>query len=128
MRNISLVFLLIAGLVVAACGNLTGGGGVPANAITITITYSPEKEEWLKDRIAAFNQAREQVDGQPIVVEGINKSSGAARTEIKNGQLKTTIWSPSASTWLEVLKYEGGNPNVAVSNQPLVLTPVVISM
>jgi Ca-activated chloride channel family protein len=127
-NNISLLLLLIAGLVISGCGNPTGGGGVPANAITITITYSPEKEEWLKDRIAAFNQAREQVDGQPIVVEGINKSSGAARTEIKNGQLKTTIWSPSASTWLEVLKYEGGNPNVAVSNQPLVLTPVVISM
>ena len=79
MRNISLVFLLIAGLVVAACGNLMDGGGVPANAITITITYSPEKDEWLKDRIAAFNRAREQVDGQPIVVEGISKSSGAAR-------------------------------------------------
>ncbi len=126
----SLTLLLIVGLIASACGDLIGGdsGGSPASAITITITYSPEKDEWLKDRIAAFNQSRTQIDGRPIVVEGINKSSGAARTEIKNGQLQTTIWSPSASTWLEVLKYESGNPNVAVSNQPLVLTPVVISM
>ncbi|MFN8569986.1 MAG: VWA domain-containing protein, partial [Kouleothrix sp.] len=69
-----------------------------------------------------------KVNNQVIFVEGLNKSSGAARTEIKNGQLKTTVWSPSASTWLEVLKQESGNPNVAVSARPLVLTPVVISM
>ncbi|PMP81524.1 MAG: hypothetical protein C0183_12075 [Roseiflexus castenholzii] len=125
---IPFVLLLVIGLIASACGDLNVGDGAPANAITITITYSPEKDEWLKDRIAAFNRSRVQVDGRPVVVEGINKSSGAARTEIRNGQLTTTIWSPSASTWLEVLKYEGGNPNVAVSNQPLVLTPVVISM
>ncbi|MGQ9550513.1 MAG: hypothetical protein ACUVWS_18005 [Roseiflexus sp.] len=128
MRNISLVLLLIVGLVISGCGNPIGRGNVPADAIIITITYSPEKDEWLKDRIAAFNRAREQVDGRLITVEGINKSSGAARTEIRNEQLKTTIWSPSASTWLEVLRYESGNPSIAVSNRPLVLTPVVISM
>lgn len=129
MRNTALILLLIVGLIASACGGQTGADGrIPANAITITITYSPEKDEWLKDRIAAFNNSRAQVDGRPIVVEGINKSSGAARTEIKNGQLRTTVWSPSASTWLEVLKYESGNPNVAISSQPLVLTPVVISM
>ncbi|MFQ3681017.1 extracellular solute-binding protein [Roseiflexus sp.] len=127
IRNI-LLLLIIIGLITSACGDLSSGGGVSASAITITMTYSPEKDDWLKDRIAAFNRSRIQVDGRPIVVEGINKSSGAARTEIRNGQLKTTIWSPSASTWLEVLKYESGNSNVALSNQPLVLTPVVISM
>lgn len=129
------VLLAVMALLLSSCGSLLGGGGdatdagqVPANAIRITIAYSPEKEGWLKDRIAAFNRSRIQVDGRPVFVEGMNKSSGAARTEIKNGQLQVTVWSPSASTWLEVLKYEGGNPNVAVSNQPLVLTPVVISM
>lgn len=131
MRRITLILVLaIVGTLVAACGDGGGGGGgnPPANALTITIAYSPEKEGWLKDRIDAFNATRTQVNGRPIVVEGLNKSSGAARTEIKNGQLKTTVWSPSASTWLEVLKYESGNPNVAVSAKPLVLTPVVISM
>ncbi len=128
MRNIPLLLLIIIGLIASACGDLTDGGGASAGAVTITMTYSPEKDDWLKDRIAAFNRSRIQVDGRPIVVEGINKSSGAARTEIRNRQLKTTVWSPSASTWLEVLKYESGNANIAISNQPLVLTPVVISM
>ena len=135
MRNVSLVILLaLVGAMLGACG---GPGGTidngtpqaPSNALKISIAYSPEKDGWPKDRIAAFNATNTKVGGQTVFVEGINKSSGAARTEIKNGQLKPTIWSPSASTWLEVLKQESGNPNVAVgSPRPLVLTPVVISM
>src|SRR3954449_9403589 len=135
MRNVSffIVFALV-GAMLAACG---GSGGTsdngtpqaPSNALKITIAYSPEKDGWLKDRIGAFNATNAKVGGQTVFVEGVNKSSGAARTEIKNGQLKTTIWSPSASTWLEVLKQESGNPNIAVGQpRPMVLTPVVISM
>jgi Ca-activated chloride channel family protein len=135
MRRISLVLLLaLIASALAACGagNLAGNDNgtpqAPSNALKITMAYSPEKEGWLKERMAAFNATDTKINGQPIFVEGLNKSSGAARTEIKNGQLQVTIWSPSASTWLEVLKQESGNPNVAVSNRPLVLTPVVISM
>lgn len=125
-----LMLMIILGGFILACGGLPGGSAdaPPSNAITISIAYSPEKEGWLTERIATFNAQRNQVNGQPIFVEGINKSSGAARTEIKNGQLDVTVWSPSASTWLEVLKQESGNANVAVSHEPLVLTPVVISM
>lgn len=125
-----LLFSVLTALL-AACGlpgSTNGTPEAPSNALKITIAYSPEKEDWLKDRIAAFNATNTKVGSQPIFVEGVNKSSGAARTEIKAGQLKTTIWSPSASTWLEVLKQESGNPNIAISNKPLVLTPVVISM
>ncbi|MCX7789260.1 MAG: VWA domain-containing protein [Chloroflexaceae bacterium] len=109
-------------------GPITGGDGPPANAIRVSIAYSPEKEKWLNEQIPRFNQQRVTIEGRPVFVEGINKSSGVARTEIKNGTLNVTVWSPSASTWLEVLKLESGNPNVAVSNNPLVLTPVVIGM
>lgn len=130
MRRLSLIVLLaILASLLAACG---GDGGsstnTPSNALRISIAYSPEKEKWLTEQIARFNERRVEVEGQPIVVEGINKSSGAARTEIKNGSLQVTVWSPSASTWLEVLKQESGNQSVAVSNEPLVLTPVVIAM
>src|SRR5215211_4239041 len=134
MRKASLTLLLtIFTATLASCGvlsapNASGTPEAPSNALKITIAYSPEKDGWLKDRITAFNATSTKINGKVVFVEGVNKSSGAARTEIKNGQLKTTIWSPSASTWLEVLKQESGNPNVAVSMRPLVLTPVVISM
>ncbi|MEI7646466.1 MAG: VWA domain-containing protein [Chloroflexales bacterium] len=120
---------------ISACGKSSGGspsgGGTaspPSNALSISIAYSPEKEKWLTERIAAFNSQKLKIGDKPIFVTGTNKSSGAARTEIKSGALKTTIWSPSASTWLEVLKQETSNQSVAVSSEPLVLTPVVIGM
>jgi Ca-activated chloride channel homolog len=134
MRKASLLLLFVLfGAALASCGisGIGGGNGTPqppSNAVKISIAYSPEKEAWLKDRITAFNATETKVGNQPIFVEGVNKSSGAARTEIKSGQLQVTVWSPSASTWLDVLKQESGNQNIAVSAKPLVLTPVVISM
>ena len=126
--NLLLVFSLMAALL-AACGGVGGGdGGPPSNALRISIAYSPEKEKWLNEQIPAFNARRVEVGGRPVFVEGVNKSSGAARTEIRNGTLDVTVWTPSASTWLEVLKQETGNRQIAVSNEPLVLTPVVIGM
>jgi len=122
---VGLFALLIA---CAGLGPTTGGDGPPSNALRISIAYSPEKEKWLNEQIPRFNQQRVVIEGRPVFVEGLNKSSGVARTEIKNGALNVTVWSPSASTWLEVLKQESGNPNVAVSSNPLVLTPVVIGM
>lgn len=128
----SIVILPLLILLLLACGVLPGGsaGGnqPPSNALTITIAYSPEKEAWLLDRISQFNNQKLEVNGQPVFVEGLNRSSGQARSEIRNGALTVTVWSPSASTWLEVLKQETNNPNIAVSNDPLLLTPVVISM
>ena len=127
-------FKLITSLVLlitllSGCGDfgaLLSGGD--ANAITISIAYSPEKDKWLTEQIARFNEQRITVNDRRVQVEGINKSSGAARTEIKKGTLQVTVWIPSASTWLEVLKQESGNQNIAISNKPLVLTPVVIAM
>lgn len=128
MRRTAIVLLvaIVSGLLLA-CGGL-GTDGPPANAITVRIAYSPEKEKWLTEQIQRFNEQRVASGERVVVVEGVNKSSGAARTEIKNGTLDVTVWSPSASTWLEVLKQETGNQGVAVSNEPLVLTPVVIAM
>ena len=127
----ALLLLLAAAVLVAACGEQggsQGASGPPSNAVIVTVAYSPEKEGWLTERIAAFNASGAKVDGRPIYIEGLNKSSGAARTEIRSGALQVTAWSPSASTWLEVLKHESGNPSIAASSSPLVLTPVVISM
>src|SRR5690348_15582110 len=124
-------FLWLAVVLVISGCSLGGGGGSggsgqtetpPSNALTVRIAYSPEKEGWLTDRIKAFNAQQVKVGNQTVFVEGVVESSGAARTKIKNGQLNVTVWSPSASTWLEVLKLESGNQNIAVSNKPLVLT------
>lgn len=88
MLNILLCFFMLA------C--IGGGGGsdsgesdssndaadtqVPANALEITMAYSPEKEPWLQERMTVFNNQQNQVNGQTIFVTGSNVSSGKART------------------------------------------------
>lgn len=132
LRLLILVAVLLAGCsnnAVTTAPQASGSGvAVPNNALRITLAYSPEKETWLTQRFDAFNRSGAKLNGRPIFVEGVNKSSGAARTEIKQGTFKPTVWSPSSNAWLEVLKQETSNNDVAVSNRPLVLTPVVISM
>lgn len=143
-RRLLHIVVIIAALIIAGCSGPPTPGGSDSgtieagpNDILITIAYSPEKAGWLdgdpkagvEGRIQVFNNSNVTVNGKRVLVQGINKSSGAARTEMLRGELRPTIWSPSASTWLEVLKEESGNANVAVgSPRPLVLTPVVISM
>lgn len=139
LKRLSTLMLLLA-VVLAGCSGSTGGGSATnvtggataapsGDDILVSITYSPEKTAWLTERIEAFNRQNVEVNGKRIVVQGQEKSSGAARTELRAGSLKTTVWSPSASSWLEVLKQEANNPQIAEPNpRPLVLTPVVISM
>jgi Ca-activated chloride channel family protein len=111
MRLIGGILTLV--LIVLSLAACTG------NPIEINIAYSPEKAAWIEERITAFNNQKVAVNGQPIRVEGVERSSGDARTEIKNGALNVTVWSPAASLWLEVLKQEMSNPDVAVSQEPL---------
>jgi len=120
--------LLIFLLPLSGCGDFLPAGLGDDNPITIRFAYSQDKEKWLTEQIAHFNEQRITVNNRRVVVEGMSEASGVARTEIKKGTLNVTVWSPSASTWLEVLKQETGNQNVAVSNKPLALSPVVIAM
>jgi Ca-activated chloride channel homolog len=132
LKKIASMLLLV--MIIAACGDMKattapGQPPVSGDSIVVSLAFSPEKETWLTERFAAFNGQQIQVNGKTVVVEGKVVSSGQARTDIKTGALQTVVWSPSASTWLEVLKQESGNQNIAEPNaQPLVLTPVVISM
>lgn len=124
-----IILLALVSTLIAACGQGALGAATPThNALTISIAYSPEKEAWITERIAAFNATNTQQDGRPIFVEGVNISSGEARTQFKNRSLDATVWTPSASIWLDVLKHESGNPQIAVSHEPLLLTPQVITM
>ncbi len=81
--------LIILALLLAGCGSnlgttdpgsaAAGEVDIPHNALRITLAYWPEKETWLTERFAAFNASGTEINGSPIFVEGVNKSSGAAR-------------------------------------------------
>src|SRR3954453_16130984 len=107
MKTLRLVMLLALTLTACSTGSLTRSGQdgttTPANAIELSFVFSPEKETWLTERFKAFEATNPKLNGRPIVVKGTQMSSGAARTEIRQGSIKPVIWSPSASAWLEVL-------------------------
>ncbi len=121
-------FLTLLLTFLSGCGDFLPAMLENDNPLTIRFTYSQDKEKWLTEQIARFNEQRITVNNRRVVVEGMSEASGVVRNEIKNGTLNVTVWSPSASTWLEVLKQETGNQNIAVSSKPLALSPVVIAM
>ncbi len=134
-----LALSLVLGLLTTACdlntlnpGSTTptpGGGPKPANALEITMAYSSEKKPFIEPLAAQFNAAKHTLPGdkRPIYVTTSIVDSGAARSQIANGTLKPTVWSPSSSLWKPVLNFEA-DKELAGDSDPIFLTPVVIAM
>jgi Ca-activated chloride channel family protein len=143
-RAFRLVALIVAVAVVIGAVILRGGGSStgsttaaqttsatpapPANAVTITVAYSPEKEALVKPALAAFTATHPVVDGAPIVVKGLNVSSGAALDALRAGTLKPTIWTPASSLWGRLLTELADVSWVPRDNPKLARSPVVIAM
>ncbi len=109
-------------------GTSTTTTSVPADAISVDLVYSPEKEPLLVDAIATFNAKNVTVDGRHVVVVGKVVSSGTAYTNITKGTLKPTIWSPSSSFWGRLANYTTKSDLFADKNVSFVRTPLVIAM
>ncbi|NWF67668.1 MAG: substrate-binding domain-containing protein [Chloroflexi bacterium] len=153
MRRIALVFwVMMLALLLAACqgddGSTTSSGGIPANAIQISIVYAPESELYLPRAIEDFNRAyaegRNPLTGQPlaagerpIYITGEDGSSGTVMQGIVNAFIapnnqnvsRPTIFAPSVSHWLALANYQSGRQifDLAAA-QPTALAPVVIAI
>ncbi len=144
MKSLKSLHILVAlslalGLLMSACdltqintGGATptpGAGPKPANALEITRAYSSEKQPFIQPLAAQFNAAKHTLPGsnRPIYVTATVVDSGVARSQIADGSLKPTIWSPSSSLWKPVLNFEA-DKELAGESDPIFLTPVVIAM
>jgi Ca-activated chloride channel family protein len=144
MKSLKSLHILVAlslalGLLMSACdltqintGGATptpGAGPKPANALEITMAYSSEKQPFIQPLAAQFNAAKHTLPGsnRPIYVTATVVDSGVARSQIADGSLKPTIWSPSSSLWKPVLNFEA-DKELAGESDPIFLTPVVIAM
>ncbi|HEY1012069.1 MAG TPA: VWA domain-containing protein [Herpetosiphonaceae bacterium] len=140
-RRIVLIGLLLLPLL-AACGQggVTGTGGqptsaAPAGAVTLRMLYGSEKQSWIAEATAAFNQAGiKTAAGQPIFVEAVPLGSGESLEAIASGAQQADIWSPASSIYLPLgnaawAKNGNAGPLLdAAAAPPLVLSPVVIAM
>ncbi len=100
----------------------------PANAVIVSVAYSPEKDALLKSAFAAFTARGLTVNGRPIVIQPTKIASGAALDALRAGTLKPTVWSPSSSLWGRLLTQQADVTWVPERSPSFVRTPVVIAM
>lgn len=130
-RILALTYLGIALLVTIATVALGPLGFAPfplviaREPITITVAYSTEKEQWLKEATQRFNLSEQRIGGRPIAVQLTALGSGEMIDQLARGTLKATAISPASSLWIDRLAAQ--QPNLlADRGRPLVLTPLVV--
>lgn len=133
--------VVVTGITVVA-GPLPGGAAplegireqvIGRDAVTISIAYGTEKEEWLQAAVERFNAADERVGGRPIAIELEGIGSREMVSEIMDGDLQPTVASPASSIQIELLRGEWqarNNSSILLEGedapQPLVITPLVV--
>lgn len=153
-RRYSVLAALIFALILTACdgGNNDAGtpgtNDIPANAIQISIVYSPEFAAFMPQVMDQFNQSYAQgknpVTGanlasgeRPIYITGRDASSGTVMQGIVNAIIapnnqnveRPTIFSPSVSHWLALANFQSGRQLFDLANaQATALAPVVMAI
>jgi Ca-activated chloride channel family protein len=158
-RFAALLVMLLAGLL-AACdlpggsgnGGNTAQSGKPANAVEVTIVYSPEENLYLPQVIQDFNrmgvEGKNAVTGQPLasgekpvwvtdITDGKGASAGTVMQGIVNAMIapnnaniyKPVIFAPSVSHWLALTNETSGRDVFDLANiQPTANAPVVMAI
>lgn len=140
LRGIALLAGILIVLVAAIVKVSTGGSDAatdpgtttevqaPADAVVVTVAYSPEKANLFKEAFEQFNERQEKVNGHVVFAQGENVSSGAGLDRLRAGTLQPVIWTPSSSLWGRLLTQTADVTWVPRENVSLFRTPLVIAM
>ncbi|MBV8214331.1 MAG: VWA domain-containing protein [Verrucomicrobia bacterium] len=131
--RLSLLAVLICLLVgCEKVGSTDEKNAVPKDAVRLLFTYSSEKEDWVKEVTATFNQGGYKTKaGKPIYVDAIAEGSGECIDEIINDNQKADVVSPASEAFVRLGNTEGRaklGREVIGPTQNLVLSPVVIGV
>lgn len=128
----ALVLLL---LLLAACGGRRESGTNrprSGDVVQLTFTYGSEKEAWIKDVTAAFNEAgHKTAGGKRIEVEAIPMGSGECIDELLNETRKAHLTSPASAAFITLANAQSRvktGDDLIGRTENLVLSPVVIAM
>jgi Ca-activated chloride channel homolog len=108
-------------------------GADPGEArVHVLFTYGSEKQNWIEEATAAFNQARHRTSSRKgIHVEAIPIGSGESVDEILSGRRQPHIISPASGAFIKLGNAESRvktGKDLVGSTRNLVLSPVVIAM
>jgi Ca-activated chloride channel family protein len=105
---------------------------VPKDAVRLLFTYSSEKEDWVKDVTATFNQGGYKTKaGRQIYVDAIAEGSGECIDKIINDSQKADLVSPASEVFVRLGNTEGRaklGREVIGPTRNLALSPVVIGI
>jgi Ca-activated chloride channel homolog len=125
----ALICLLVGCEKVASTGEKNP---IPKDAVRLLFTYSSEKEDWVKETTASFNQAGYKTkSGKQIYVEAIAEGSGECIDKIISDGQKADLVSPASEVFVRLGNTEGRaklGREVIGPTKSLVLSPVVIGI
>ena len=139
VRKTWFLYLPLLAVLLASC-QAAKHSGAPAAAeeppdpsvVQLIFTYGSEKEEWLKEVTAEFNNSGVQVGTKRVKVQALPMGSGECVEEILSGKRKTHLVSPASNAFLVLgnaeSKAKSGQELIAGKTRNLVLSPVVIAI
>ena len=115
-----------------AAGPSGGPSRDPAHTVQLLFTYGSEKEEWIKEVTARFNEGgHKTASGKVIQVEAVPQGSGEAIDDILAGVRQAHLTSPASAAFIKLgnatSRTKTGKDLVGPTRN-LVLSPVVIAM
>jgi Ca-activated chloride channel homolog len=104
--------LLVAGAKAAWPADRCGPAAVAAQdqpqlgsqSIRVTVLSSSNKDGVMKEMACRFEDAGPTLDGTAIDVVVTSEASGAAFESIGDPDLRPTVWSPAATSWVNMLR------------------------
>ena len=102
------------------------------NDVQLLFSYGSEKQKWIEDVTAAFNQSgAKTVSGRHIRVKAVPKGSGECIDDILSGTEQDDLTSPASNVFIKLGNAKSraaSGKDLIGSTQNLLLSPVVIAM
>lgn len=104
----------------------------PPGSLELVFPYGSEKEKWINEVTAAFNQSRKKTQsGKAIFVRALPMGSGESIDNILSGRMQAHLASPASAAFIKLGNAESRaktGKDLIASADNLVLSPVVIAM
>ncbi len=105
----------------------------PKDALTIEISSSNTKEDWMNAAVAQFNaEEHKTASGKVIFVTVKHVTSGGSQKAILEGTSQPVVWSPGDQSWIDeanrVWRDRNGSLLIPDACDPTILAPIGFAM
>lgn len=106
---------------------------VPKDAVTLEISSSNTKEDWMNAVVKQFNDEQHTLDsGKTIFVTVKHVTSGGSQKAILDGKSKPVVWSPGDQSWIDeanrVWRDRNNKLLIPEACKPSILAPIGFAM